>query len=67
MQLTSIEYFIEEMEKHIDTSNLPIGVIIKAHEMHKQEIILAWENGALPRIFKEYNCSRDYFKATYNN
>ena len=67
MQLTSIEYFIKEMEKHIDTTNLPIGVIIQAYEMHKQEILLAWENGALPHIFKKYKCSRDYFKETFNN
>jgi hypothetical protein len=35
--------------------------------MEKQQILLAWENGSLPRIFKEYKCSRDYFEQTYKN
>ena len=37
-QQTSVEWFLREIGKHIDTWNIPDEVIEKAYEMHKQEI-----------------------------
>ena len=37
-QQTSVEWFLREIGKYMDTWNIPDEVIEKAYEMHKKEI-----------------------------
>jgi hypothetical protein len=64
---TAIEWLFEQYDKQ-DNGEIPISFYIyieQAFEMEREQILLAWENGALPAFFKEHKCSRDYFKQTY--
>jgi hypothetical protein len=64
---TALEWLFEQYNKH-DNEEIPISFYIfieHALQMEKEQILLAWENGSLPAMLKEYKCSRDYFKETY--
>jgi hypothetical protein len=39
---TSVEWFLREIGKYMDTWNIPDEVIEKAYEMHKKEIKQSW-------------------------
>jgi hypothetical protein len=66
---TAIEYLIQEIAQYDVTINkLPFtfkNICDKAFEMEKHQILLAWENGALPGFIKEHKYSKDYFEQTY--
>jgi tRNA1(Val) A37 N6-methylase TrmN6 len=69
-QQTAIEKLIESVQYwniNIDCKNLFKQICIQALEIEKEQIKLAWENGALPDIIKEYKCSKDYFEQTYKH
>jgi hypothetical protein len=64
---TAIEWLFEQYDKQ-DNGEIPISFYIyieQAFEMEREQILLAWENGSLPTIFKKHKCSRDYFEQTY--
>ena len=67
-QQTAIEKLIESVEYwniNIDCKNLFKQICIQAAKIEKEQIKLAWENGALPTFIKEHKSSRDYFEQTY--
>ena len=66
---TALEYLLEQISKYdVNITKMPYTyktLVDIAFEMEKEQIRLAWENGALPGLIKEHKCSRDYFEQTY--
>ena len=67
---TPVQMLIESVEYwniSIDCKNLFKQICVQALEIEKEQILQAWENGALPYFDKEYYDSWDYFEQTYKN
>ena len=62
---TSIEWFLREMGKHIDTSNIPDEVIMQAYKIHKEEILKAYQHAQLPYFFGKWS-PEEYYNETFN-
>jgi len=64
MTQTAVEWFLEEIGKHIDTYNIPDEVIKQANKMFEEQIIQAAQYepflGDLPRTEGEH-----YFEKTF--
>jgi hypothetical protein len=78
-QQTAVEWLIEQlikMDKELDGRRKnedatvlklnPIKLFEQAKAMEKDQIVHAWENGALPDLLKEFKNSRIYYNETYN-
>lgn len=65
---TAIEILLEKMDYRNIKIEFPktfAHLCDEVMEIERQQIIIAWENGALPDFIKENKCSRDYFEKTY--
>lgn len=66
---TSLEYLIQKLAEHqiyrVEMNDIFSHYVNIAFQMERDQIILAWENGALPNFMKEYANSRNYFEQTY--
>lgn len=68
---TAIQFLLDEIAKYdVQIIKMPYTyntICEMAFKIEKDQIIQAWENGALPAFIKEHKCSRDYFEQTYKN
>lgn len=66
---TSLEYLIQKLAEHqiyrVEMNHIFSHYVDIAFQKEREQILLAWENGALPEFLKENKCSRDYFEKTY--
>jgi hypothetical protein len=63
---TALEFLLEMVKFNKEKMPQYFNVYIDlAFQMEREQIISAWENGALPAFIKEHKCSRDYFEQTY--
>ena len=61
---TAVQQMIDDLKAEgYDVTKL--SIIEKYLKMEREQIKLAWENGALPDIMKEYKNSRTYYSKTY--
>jgi hypothetical protein len=66
--MTSIEWFIKEIEKHDKKFNSFYGAeITQAKVMHNQEIIKSWYNGYINQspMIDEENCGEQFYNETF--
>jgi hypothetical protein len=66
MTQTSVEWFLREIGKYMDTWNIPDEVIEKAYEMHKEECIAFAEQWELRCNEKNMDSKEQLYEETYN-
>jgi hypothetical protein len=67
MKQTAVDFVVEQLEKLIPSGNqIIIGIILeKAKEIEEGQIAVAYSNGTLDSVTKNFTNGYTYYKKTY--